>query len=162
MRAWRDLDLAAPVLAGMSILVKTKVRRDKIDKTGTVTLLYQSKMHHISLGRKFKTCRVIILMADLDPQVMTTEGEMLRHFTLNPSKIYQARYLDTLEGSRVQEDPSHHHDEGNATMFEPPHDPVIKVSGQLVRVEAHRPLRNCGSLCRLQGSVTLFKLPAFR
>ena len=56
----------------------------------------QSNRQQRRLGRKFKNCRVIILMADLDVRVMTTEGEMLRHFTLDPSKNYQARYLDIL------------------------------------------------------------------
>jgi len=94
MRAWRALDKAAPTLAGQQLLAKTRVRHDRVDDTGCVSLRYRRTLHHISLGRRYRGRRVIILMADLDTRVITDEGELLRHFTLNPSKKFQARKDD--------------------------------------------------------------------
>jgi len=33
---------------------------------------------------------VILLVADLDVRIMTEEGELLRHLTLDPNRDYQA------------------------------------------------------------------------
>jgi hypothetical protein len=33
---------------------------------------------------------VIVLVADLDVRILTEEGEMLRHLTLDPTKNHQA------------------------------------------------------------------------
>jgi transposase InsO family protein len=94
MHAWRSLDKATPVLAGQRLLAKTRVRRDRVDDTGCVTLRYRRTLHHISLGRRYRGQRVIILMADLDVRVITEDGELIRHFTLNPAKNYQPRKDD--------------------------------------------------------------------
>jgi hypothetical protein len=34
---------------------------------------------------------VLVLVADLDVRVLTSDGELLRQLTLNPAKNYQAR-----------------------------------------------------------------------
>jgi hypothetical protein len=39
---------------------------------------------------------VTILMADLDVRVITDEGEMLRHFTLESTRDYHARSRGSL------------------------------------------------------------------
>ena len=94
MHAWRALDKATPTLAGQRLLAKTRVRHDRVDDTGCVTLRYRRTIHHVSLGRRYRGQRVIILMADLDVRVITEDGELIRHFTLNPSKNYQPRKDD--------------------------------------------------------------------
>jgi transposase InsO family protein len=94
MQAWRTLAKATPTLAGQRLLAKTRVRHDRVDDTGCVTLRYRRKLHHVSLGRRYRGRRVIILMADLDVRVITEDGELIRHFTLNPSKDYQPRRDD--------------------------------------------------------------------
>ncbi len=94
MRAWRELDKATPTIGGQQLLAKTRVRHDRIDQTGAVTLRYRHKLHHISIGRRYKGQRVLILVADLDVRVITVEGETIRHFTLNPTKNYQPRKDD--------------------------------------------------------------------
>jgi transposase InsO family protein len=68
-----------------------RVRRDRIDKTGCVTLRYRSKLHHIGLGRAHAGTRVLLLIADLDVRVITEDGELLRHLTIDPTKDYQPR-----------------------------------------------------------------------
>jgi len=94
MHAWRTLDKATPTLAGQKLLAKTRVRHDRVDDTGCVTLRYRRTLHHISLGRRYRGQRVIILMADLDVRVIKEDGELIRHFTLNPAKNYQPRKDD--------------------------------------------------------------------
>lgn len=96
MRAWRSLDKATPVLDGQRLLAKTRVRRDHVDHWGSVTLRYRRKLHHISVGRAHRHRRVIILMADLDVRVITDDGELLRHFTLDPNLDYQAKGRSSL------------------------------------------------------------------
>jgi transposase InsO family protein len=66
-----------------------RVRQDRIDKTGSVTLRYRSKLLHIGIGRAHAGTRVLLLINDLDVRVLTDDGELLRHLTLDPTKDYQ-------------------------------------------------------------------------
>ena len=67
-----------------------RVRQDRIDKPGCVTLRYRSKLLHIGVGRVHAGVRVLLLVNDLDVRVITEDGELLRHLTLDPTKVYQA------------------------------------------------------------------------
>jgi hypothetical protein len=67
-------------------LATTKVRHDKVDKTGSVTLRHRSKLHHIGLGRAFKGQRVSMLICDLDVRVIAEDGTRIRRLTLDPPK----------------------------------------------------------------------------
>ena len=66
-----------------------RVRRDRIDKSGCVTLRYRSKLLHIGVGRVHAGVNVLLLVHDLDVRVVTEDGELLRHLTLDPTKTYQ-------------------------------------------------------------------------
>jgi transposase InsO family protein len=66
-----------------------RVRKDKVDKTGRVTLRHRSRLHHIAVGRAHKGRPVTILCADLDVRVIDEEGELIRQLTLDPSRNYQ-------------------------------------------------------------------------
>jgi transposase InsO family protein len=96
MHAWRTLDKAAPILNGQPILANTKVRHDKVDTTGCITLRHRSRLHHIGIGRTHRGRRVLILVCDLDIRVIAADGEQLRHLTLDPTRDYQARSRDTV------------------------------------------------------------------
>jgi transposase InsO family protein len=96
MHAWRALDKATPNINGQPILANTKVRHDKIDDTGTITLRHRSHLHHIGIGRAHRGQRVLILVCDLDIRVIATNGQQLRHLTLDPTRDYQARSRDTV------------------------------------------------------------------
>jgi transposase InsO family protein len=91
MHAWRAFDKATPEIDGQPLLANTKVRHDRVDKTGCVTLRYRSKLHHLGLGRAHAGKRVLILMADLDVRVLDETGTVIRHLTLDPSRDYQSR-----------------------------------------------------------------------
>ena len=67
-----------------------RVRNDRVDKTGSVTLRHNSRLHHIGIGRAHKHTPVTLLVADLDIKVIATQtGELLRHLTLDPTRDYQ-------------------------------------------------------------------------
>ena len=67
----------------------TRVRHDKVDKVGVFTLRHGTRLHHVGVGRAHCGRRVIVLVADLDVRVLSEEGELLRHLTLDPERDYQ-------------------------------------------------------------------------
>lgn len=83
-------DKAYPIGPELDLPKGTRVRRDRIDKGGAVTLRHKGRLHHIGVGCAHKHKEVIMLVADLDIRILTEEGEMLRHLTLDPTKSYQA------------------------------------------------------------------------
>ena len=66
-----------------------RTRHDRIDASGVFTLRHNSRLHHIGLGRRHAGVRVLVLARDLDIRVLTTDGELLRKLTLDPSRDYQ-------------------------------------------------------------------------
>jgi hypothetical protein len=67
-----------------------RVRQDRIDAGGTVTLRHDSKLHHIGIGRAHKGRLVKLLIADRDIRVLDqSTGELIRRLTLDPSRDYQ-------------------------------------------------------------------------
>jgi transposase InsO family protein len=96
MRAWRALDKATIEIDGQKLLAHTKVRRDRVDKSGTFTLRYRSKLHHVLVGRQHRGKRILILVADLDVRVIDEDGVTIRHLELDPSVDYQGRVRDIV------------------------------------------------------------------
>jgi transposase InsO family protein len=80
---------AAPSGVRIEIPTHYRVRTDRIDATGVITLRHNSRLHHIGLGRRLSGTRVMVLVADLDVRVLTEDGELLRALTLDPSRDYQ-------------------------------------------------------------------------
>jgi transposase InsO family protein len=66
-----------------------RVRTDRVDKSGKVTLRHNSKLLHIGIGRRHAGTPIRLYVADLDVRIMTTDGELLRHLTLDPDRRYQ-------------------------------------------------------------------------
>jgi transposase InsO family protein len=70
-----------------------RIRHDRIDKTGALSLRRAGRLHHLSIGRAHATKRVVMLIDDLDIRVIdTTTGEVLRQLTLDPTRGYQPRH----------------------------------------------------------------------
>ena len=80
---------ATPGGVGLVVPSHFRVRRDQVDKVGRVTLRYNSRLHHIGLGRRHAGTRVLMLVADLEVRILTEDGELLRYLTLDPSRNYQ-------------------------------------------------------------------------
>jgi transposase InsO family protein len=80
---------AAPSTNGPTIADHCRVRHDIIDPSGVITLRYSSRLHHIGLGRRHAGPAVLVLVHDLEIRVLTTDGELLRELTLDPTLDYQ-------------------------------------------------------------------------
>ncbi len=66
-----------------------RVRKDKVDRFGRVTLRYLGRLRHIGLGLAYKNRPVRLLVAGDHVRVVTEEGTLLRELTLDPSRDYQ-------------------------------------------------------------------------
>jgi len=67
-----------------------RVRQDKVDKTGSVTLRHNSKLHHIGIGRAHKNRPIKLLIADQNIRIIDQQtGQLIRELTLNPNHDYQ-------------------------------------------------------------------------
>ncbi len=67
-----------------------RLRRDRIDHVGGVTLRVAGRPHHIGIGRTHARTRVLLLVQDLHVRVINAAtGELLRELELDPSKDYQ-------------------------------------------------------------------------
>ena len=60
-----------------------------MDSNDTITIRYKARVHHVGVGRRFAGQRVVVHMAGRDVRVLTTDGQPLRHFKLNPAQDYQ-------------------------------------------------------------------------
>ena len=88
--AFEAREKAGPAGPMLDVPKGTRVRRDRIDSSGVVTLRCRGQVHHIGVGRAHKHKAVIMLVADLDVRILTEEGQVLRHLTLDPTKNYQS------------------------------------------------------------------------
>jgi transposase InsO family protein len=67
-----------------------RLRHDKIDKAGCVTLRVNGRLHHIGVGRTLTGTDVLLLVQDLHIRVIhAATGELLRDLVLDPRKDYQ-------------------------------------------------------------------------
>ena len=66
-----------------------RVRQDKVDRTGTVTLRYDSRLYKIGIGRAHKGRAVKLLIADQKIRLIDLHGELIRELTLDPNRCYQ-------------------------------------------------------------------------
>lgn len=67
-----------------------RVRHDKIDKAGSVTLRVAGQLRHIGVGRTYARTDVILLVQDLHVTVIdAATGEILRDLIVDPRKDYQ-------------------------------------------------------------------------
>ena len=69
-----------------------RVRHDRVDKSGTVTLRVAGQLRHIGIGRTHTGTHVILLIQDLDVRVINAiTGELLRELTIDTTRDYQPR-----------------------------------------------------------------------
>jgi transposase InsO family protein len=82
---------AGPIRRGIRIDERHyRVRRDRIDRDGKLTLRHNSRLHHIGIGRRHAGTRVLMLICELDIRIIGEDtGELLRALTLDPDRDYQ-------------------------------------------------------------------------
>ena len=67
-----------------------RVRRDRIDDSGVVTIRHHGRLHHIGIGRTHARTHVLLLIQDLNIRIINAAtGELLRELILDPTRDYQ-------------------------------------------------------------------------
>jgi transposase InsO family protein len=67
-----------------------RVRHDRIDKAGSVTLRVAGRLRHIGVGRTYARTDVILLVQDLHVRIVNAAtGELLRDLIIDPRSDYQ-------------------------------------------------------------------------
>jgi transposase InsO family protein len=70
--------------------VHYRLRRDRVDPTGKITVRHAGRLFHIGIGRAHTGTPVIALIDDLDIRIINTQtGELLRRLTLDTTRNYQ-------------------------------------------------------------------------
>ena len=87
--AFEQRDRAGPIRARVAVSNETRVRHDRVDADGKVTLRYRSRLYHVGIGRAFKGRRVVLLVDGLDVRVLDDDGALMRRFLLDPTRNYQ-------------------------------------------------------------------------
>jgi transposase InsO family protein len=67
-----------------------RLRRDRVDSNGKLTLRVDGRLHHIGIGRTHTRTHVLLLVQDLNVRVINAAtGELLRQLTIDPTRDYQ-------------------------------------------------------------------------
>jgi transposase InsO family protein len=101
-RPHRALDRRTPTQAytrrpkatptGYLIPAHCRVRTDTIDAAGAITIRYNSRLHHIGLGKRRTGTKVTVLIDDRDIRVLDRHtGQLIRKLVLDPTRDYQPR-----------------------------------------------------------------------
>jgi transposase InsO family protein len=86
---WEARDKARPSRPQIERLKDVRVRQDRIDKGGMVTLRHAGRLHHIGAGRDHSGKRVTMLVSGREIRIITTrDGELVRRLTLDATKTY--------------------------------------------------------------------------
>jgi hypothetical protein len=80
-----------------------RIRRDRLDAGGRVTLRYLSRLRHFHVSCKRRGQPVILLVAGAHVRVLAEDGELLRELTLDPSRDYQPSTRPTLVRHQVRQ-----------------------------------------------------------
>lgn len=87
---YTTLPKAAPHAGSRDHDAHTRVRHDRVDKTGCITLRIASKLHHIGISRTHAGTHVLVLVNDLEVTIINAAtGELLRELTIDTSRDYQ-------------------------------------------------------------------------
>lgn len=66
-----------------------RVRQDRVDGDGRVTLRYLGRLRHIYVGRAHRRMRVRLLVADAHVRIVRDDGQLLGELTLDAGRDYQ-------------------------------------------------------------------------
>ena len=80
-----------------------RIRRDRLDADGRVTLHYLSRLRHFHVSYKHRGQPVMLLVAGAHVRVLAETGALLRELTLDPSRDYQRSSAPTLVRHQVRQ-----------------------------------------------------------
>ena len=67
-----------------------RLRHDRVDTSGKITLRYQGQLYSIGIGRTHARTRVLVLVQDLNIRIINAAtGDLLRELVLDPTQRYQ-------------------------------------------------------------------------
>jgi hypothetical protein len=66
-----------------------RLRFDRVDKAGRVTLRYRGRLYHIGVGRPYYGWRIAMLVEGCNVEIVGLDGSPLRRLVLDPTKDYQ-------------------------------------------------------------------------
>jgi hypothetical protein len=66
-----------------------RLRFDRVDRAGRITLRHRGRLHHIGIGNAYTGWRVAMLIDGLDIEIVGLDGSPLRRLVLDPTKDYQ-------------------------------------------------------------------------
>ncbi|HEY5201575.1 MAG TPA: IS481 family transposase [Acidothermaceae bacterium] len=88
--AWAARPRATPTRQGIHISEQFRVRKDRVDKDGKLTVRHGSRLHHIGIGHRWAGTPILMLIRELDIRIITEDtGELIRELTLDPTRDYQ-------------------------------------------------------------------------
>jgi transposase InsO family protein len=82
--------------APLPTITEFRVRQDRVDSSGRVTLRYLSQLRHIYIGRAHRGERIRLLVAGQDVRIIRENGQLLGEATLDASRNYQALRRPTM------------------------------------------------------------------
>ena len=89
-QAWNSRPRAIPTRQGQTFSEHFRVRKDRIDSNGKLTLRHNSRLHHIGVGRQWAHTRILMVIREIDIRIVAEEtGELIRQLTLDPDRDYQ-------------------------------------------------------------------------
>jgi transposase InsO family protein len=90
IQAFNDRPKAFPT--GYQIPPHYRLRHDRIDAAGVITIRYNSRLHHIGLSKHLRGTNVTVLIDDRDIRVLNrATGTLIRKLVLDPTRDYQPR-----------------------------------------------------------------------
>lgn len=66
-----------------------RLRLDRVDRAGRVTLRHRGRLHHIGIGNAYSGWRVAMLVDGLNIEIVALDGSPLRRLVLDTTKDYQ-------------------------------------------------------------------------
>ena len=92
-QAWAARPRAIPTRRGLMSSEHFRVRKDRVDNDGKLTLRHNSQLHHIGIGRARAGTKILMLIRELDIRVIAEDtGELIRELTLDPTRDYQPQH----------------------------------------------------------------------
>jgi transposase InsO family protein len=90
LEAFNDRPKAFP--SGYQTPPHYRLRHDKIDAGGVITIRYNSRLHHLGLSKHLRGTKVTVLIDDRDIRVLNRDtGQLIRKLILDPTRDYQPR-----------------------------------------------------------------------
>lgn len=65
------------------------LRFDKVDTSGSVTLRYRGRLHHIGIGAAYKGWRIAVFIDGRNIEIVSLDGSPQRRLVLDSTRDYQ-------------------------------------------------------------------------